>query len=196
MQVDQSAVTGESLALGKRRGDLVYQSSTIKRGDSFTAVTALGDSTYFGRSASLVNAASTGKGHLINVMDRIARNLLGLVILTILVAWISSFYRSKPIMKILNDTLAITIIGVSVGLPVVITTIMAVGAAYMAKRKAVVPNYRLLNHWLGWRSSALTNESLCTVMTDELPGTLTLLTGCPCRIWKMLVARREADESF
>ena len=82
-------------------------------------VTAIGHSIYFGRSASLVNVASTDKGHFPNVMDRIARNLLALVILAILVVWISSFYRLEPIMKILNYTLAITIIGVPVGLPAV-----------------------------------------------------------------------------
>ena len=101
-------------------------------------VTAIGHSIYFGRSASLVNVASTDKGHFPNVMDRIARNLLALVILAILVVWISSFYRLEPIMKILNYTLAITIIGVPVGLPAVVSTAMAVGAAYLAKRKASV----------------------------------------------------------
>ena len=66
----------------------------------------------------------------------------------------SAFYRSDSIVDLLNFTLAITIIGVPVGLPVcsppieyhtfanlfqaVVTTTMAVGAAYLAKKKAIV----------------------------------------------------------
>lgn len=64
--------------------------------------------------------------------------LLILVIFTNLIVWIASFYRSNPIDDILEFTLAITIIGVPVGLPAVVTTTMAVGAAYLAKKKAIV----------------------------------------------------------
>ena len=49
-----------------------------------------------------------------------------------------SFYRSDSIVLLLEFTLAITIIGVPVGLPAVVTTTMAVGAAYLAKKKAIV----------------------------------------------------------
>ena len=155
LQVDQSAITGESLAVRKFRDSLVYQSSTVKRGESSMVVTAIGDSTYVGRSAALVDAASTGKGHFTRVMDRIAHYLLAFVILTVFGVLISSFFRSAPLKKILNYTLAITIIGVPVGLPAVVTTTMAVGAAYLAKRKAIVQKLSAIESLAGV-------EILCT----------------------------------
>ena len=101
-------------------------------------ITATGDNTFVGRAAALVNAASSGTGHFTEVLNGIGTILLVLVIVTLLVVWVSSFYRSNPIVLILEFTLAITIIGVPVGLPAVVTTTMAVGAAYLAKKKAIV----------------------------------------------------------
>jgi H+-transporting ATPase len=138
MQIDQSAITGESLAVDKHTGDNVYQSSTIKRGEALMVVTAIGDSTYVGRSAALVNAASSGKGHFTKVLSDIGIALLALVVLTLIVVWVASFYRTKGIRSILTYTLAITIIGVPVGLPAVVTTTMAVGAMFLAKKQAIV----------------------------------------------------------
>jgi H+-transporting ATPase len=101
-------------------------------------VTATGDNTFVGRAAALVNQASGGTGHFTEVLNGIGTVLLILVIFTNLIVWISSFYRSNPIDDILEFTLAITIIGVPVGLPAVVTTTMAVGAAYLARKKAIV----------------------------------------------------------
>ena len=138
LQVDQSAITGESLAVDKHKGDTVYASSAVKRGDCFMVVTATGDSTFVGRAAALVNASAGATGHFTEVLNGIGTVLLILVIFTLLVVWIASFYRSQPITRILEYTLAITIIGVPVGLPAVVTTTMAVGAAYLAKKQAIV----------------------------------------------------------
>jgi H+-transporting ATPase len=101
-------------------------------------ITATGDNTFVGRAAALVNQASGGTGHFTEVLNGIGTVLLILVIFTNLIVWVSSFYRSNPIDDILEFTLAITIIGVPVGLPAVVTTTMAVGAAYLAKKKAIV----------------------------------------------------------
>lgn len=90
----------------------------------------------------MVSGAS-GKGHFEQVMDNIGTSLLILVMAWILTAWIGGFYRHIPIASpgeqtLLTYTLVLLIIGVPVGLPVVTTTTMAVGAAYLARKKAIV----------------------------------------------------------
>ena len=60
VQIDQSTITGESMAVTKRGrdGDIVYSSSTLKRGTALAVVTATGPHTFVGRAAMMaVNAA-------------------------------------------------------------------------------------------------------------------------------------------
>src|ERR1700761_2304085 len=162
LQVDQSAITGESLAVDKHVSDILYSSSSIKRGEAFMVVTATGDSTFVGRAASLVASASGGTGHFTEVLNGIGTILLVLVIFTLLIVWVSSFYRSNSIITILEFTLAITIVGVPVGLPAVVTTTMAVGAAYLAKKQAIVQ-----------KLSAIESLAGVEILCSDKTGTLT-----------------------
>lgn len=140
----------------------MFASSAVKRGECFIVITATGDSTFVGRAAALVNKASGGTGHFTEVLNGIGTVLLILVILTLLFVWVSSFYRSNPIVTILEYTLAITIIGVPVGLPAVVTTTMAVGAAYLAKKKAIVQ-----------KLSAIESLAGVEILCSDKTGTLT-----------------------
>ena len=161
LQIDQSSLTGESLAIDKHKNDTCYGSSAVKRGSCFMIVTATGDNTFVGRAAALVNAASSGTGHFTQVVHSIGAVLLTLVVFSLLGVWISGFYRSNDIVKILRHTLAITIIGVPVGLPAVVTTTMAVGAAYLAKKKAIVQKLSAIESLAGV-------QILCTDKTGTL----------------------------
>ncbi|KAK9369603.1 hypothetical protein V1509DRAFT_638735 [Lipomyces kononenkoae] len=162
LQVDQSAITGESLAVDKHKGDNCYASSSVKRGEAFMVITAIGDSTFVGRAAALVNKASAGTGHFTEVLNGIGTILLVLVIATLMVVWIACFYRSDPIVDILRFTLAVTVIGVPVGLPAVVTTTMAVGAAYLAEKQAIVQ-----------KLSAIESLAGVEILCSDKTGTLT-----------------------
>ncbi|PWI73705.1 Plasma membrane ATPase [Purpureocillium lilacinum] len=162
LQVDQSAITGESLAVDKHKGDNCFASSAVKRGEAFVVVTATGDNTFVGRAAALVSQSAGGTGHFTEVLNGIGTILLILVIVTLLVVWVSSFYRSNPIVDILRFTLAITIVGVPVGLPAVVTTTMAVGAAYLAKKQAIVQ-----------KLSAIESLAGVEILCSDKTGTLT-----------------------
>ncbi|KAI6249167.1 Plasma membrane ATPase [Erysiphe necator] len=187
LQVDQSALTGESLTVDKHRGDGCFASSCVKRGEAFMIIASTGDSTFVGRAATLVSQASSGTGHFTEVLNGIGKVLLILVILTLLVVWISSFYRSKPIVTILEYTLAITIIGVPVGLPAVVTTTMAVGAAYLAKKKAIVQKLSAIESLAGVqilctdKTGTLTKNKLSLADPFTVPGVEPddlMLTAC------------------
>ncbi|KAH7133380.1 hypothetical protein B0J13DRAFT_562249 [Dactylonectria estremocensis] len=162
LQVDQSAITGESLAVDKHKGDNCYASSAVKRGEAFVVVTSTGDNTFVGRAAALVSQSAGGTGHFTEVLNGIGTILLVLVIATLLIVWISSFYRSNGIVEILRFTLAITIVGVPVGLPAVVTTTMAVGAAYLAKKQAIVQ-----------KLSAIESLAGVEILCSDKTGTLT-----------------------
>ncbi|CCD24666.1 H(+)-exporting P2-type ATPase PMA1 NDAI_0D03520 [Naumovozyma dairenensis CBS 421] len=162
VQIDQSAITGESLAVDKHYGDQTFSSSTVKRGEAFMVITATGDNTFVGRAAALVNKAAGGQGHFTEVLNGIGIILLVLVIVTLLLVWTASFYRTDGIVRILRYTLGITIVGVPVGLPAVVTTTMAVGAAYLAKKQAIVQ-----------KLSAIESLAGVEILCSDKTGTLT-----------------------
>ena len=114
----------------------------VKTEQAFMVVTTIGDNTFVGRADTLVGQASGGQqDHFTNI----GIILLVLIIITLLLVWSTSFYRTDPIVTILRFTLGITIIGVPVGLPAVVTTTMAVAAQYLAKKKIIKRlNYRIL----------------------------------------------------
>ncbi|KAJ6097201.1 hypothetical protein N7499_001575 [Penicillium canescens] len=139
---DHSAITGESLAVDRYMGDMIFYTTGCKRGKAYAVVQTGARTSFVGRTATMVQSAK-GTGHFELVMDNIGTSLLILVMAWILAAWIGGFFRHIPIASpgqqtLLHYTLSLLIIGVPVGLPVVTTTTMAVGAAYLAKKKAIV----------------------------------------------------------
>jgi H+-transporting ATPase len=137
-------MTGESLAVDKYITDAVYYTTGCKRGKAFALVTHSAKMSFVGRTASLVSGAKD-QGHFKAIMNSIGTSLLVLVVGWILVAWIGGFFHHLGIATpetssntLLTYALILLVVGVPVGLPVVTTTTLAVGAAYLAKEKAIV----------------------------------------------------------
>lgn len=150
------------MAAEKAVGDTCYGGSGVKVGEAVMIVTATGDNTFVGRAAYLVNKASAGTGHFTEVLNGIGSILLALVVFTLLVVWTSCFFRSVDIKTILVYTLGITLIGVPVGLPAVVTTTMAVGAMFLGKKQAIVQ-----------KLSAIESLAGVDILCSDKTGTLT-----------------------
>ncbi|KAM0228991.1 hypothetical protein ACHAP5_011783 [Fusarium lateritium] len=86
--IDQSAITGESLAVEKYLGDIVYYTTGCKRGKSFGLVQTPANESFVGRTADLVQGAKD-QGHFKAIMNQIGTTLLVLVMFWILIAWMS-----------------------------------------------------------------------------------------------------------
>ncbi|KAL2004481.1 hypothetical protein VTN00DRAFT_3483 [Thermoascus crustaceus] len=166
--IDQSAITGESLAVDKYMGDVCYYTTGCKRGKAYSIVIASAKSSFVGKTAALVQGAKD-QGHFKAVMNQIGTTLLVLVMFWILAAWIGGFYHHLKIatpenssQNLLHFALILLIIGVPVGLPVVTTTTLAVGAAYLAKQKAIVQKLTAIESLAG-----------VDVLCSDKTGTLT-----------------------
>ncbi|EMC93693.1 hypothetical protein BAUCODRAFT_125525 [Baudoinia panamericana UAMH 10762] len=165
---DQSAITGESLAVDKFMGDVVYYTTGCKRGKAYAVCLTSAKFSFVGRTATLVQGAKD-QGHFKAIMNSIGTALLVLVMFWILAAWIGGFFRHLKIAtpsesdnNLLHWTLILFIIGVPVGLPVVTTTTLAVGAAYLAKQKAIVQKLTAIESLAG-----------VDVLCSDKTGTLT-----------------------
>ncbi|WFD19985.1 P-type H(+)-exporting transporter [Malassezia caprae] len=163
---DQSAITGESLAVDKHIGDKVFYTTGCKRGKAYVLVEEIAKQSFVGKTAALVTSSGDG-GHFQKVMSSIGTSLLVLVIVFVLVIWFAGFFRNIEIARpkennLLVYTLIFLIIGVPVGLPCVTTTTMAVGAAYLAKREAIVQKLTAIESLAG-----------VDVLCSDKTGTLT-----------------------
>ncbi|KAK0548071.1 hypothetical protein OC845_003766 [Tilletia horrida] len=163
---DQSAITGESLAVDKHVGDTVFYTTGCKRGKAYILCTDIAKQTFVGRTAALVLGGES-EGHFQKVMGSIGLTLLILVLVFVLAFWIGGFFRNVEIARpkennLLIYTLIFLIIGVPVGLPCVTTTTMAVGAAYLAKRQAIVQKLTAIESLAG-----------VDVLCSDKTGTLT-----------------------
>lgn len=143
LATDQSAITGESLAVDKYMCDTVYYTTGCKRGKAYAICLTSAKHSFVGRTAELVQGAKD-QGHFKAVMNSIGTTLLVLVMFWILASWIGGFFHHLMLAdpadsstNLLHYVLILFIIGVPVGLPVVTTTTLAVGAAYLAREKAI-----------------------------------------------------------
>jgi H+-transporting ATPase len=63
VEVDQSALTEESLPATRKSGEAVFSASIIRQGEIGALVYATGANTYFGKTAELVQEAQTSEPH-------------------------------------------------------------------------------------------------------------------------------------
>lgn len=74
--VDQSAITGESIPVTKKIGDVVWAGSNVRLGELRIRVTKVGDDTSLARIVHMVETAQTRRAPIQNYADRMATSLV------------------------------------------------------------------------------------------------------------------------
>ena len=75
LQIDQAALTGESLPAKKFSGNVAFSGSTVKQGEKEALVYATGENTFFGRAAALISGTHN-VANLQKIMTRIGGTCL------------------------------------------------------------------------------------------------------------------------
>jgi H+-transporting ATPase len=180
LSVDQSALTGESLPVEKKVGDIAYSGSIVKLGEMRALVTATGMSTYFGKTARLVEQAGT-VSHFQRAVLRIGNFLILCTVGLVAIILVDALYYHDPLIETLLFALILTVAAIPVALPAVLSVTMAVGAERLARLKAIVSRLVAIEELAGL-------DVLCADKT----GTLTqnkLTLGEPA-----LIGAADADE--
>ncbi|GAJ30427.1 plasma-membrane proton-efflux P-type ATPase [Acidomonas methanolica] len=162
LSVDQSALTGESLPVDKKAGDVAYSGSIARQGEVKAVVVSTGMNTYFGKTAHLVEQAGN-VSHFQRAVLRIGNFLIVVTIALVCFIAIVSLFRHDPIIDTFQFAMVLTIASIPVALPAVLSVTMAVGAERLARMKAVVSHLVAIEEMAGM-------DLLCTDKT----GTLTL----------------------
>ena len=137
VEVDQSALTGESLPVARKSGEAVFSGSIVRQGEIDALVYATGANTYFGKTAQLVQEAHT-VSHFQKAVLKIGNYLILLAAALVAVIIAVAIFRGDPILTTLQFALVLTIAAIPVAMPTVLSVTMAVGARLLAKKQAIV----------------------------------------------------------
>ena len=161
IEVDQSALTGESLPATHKSGEAVFSGSIIRTGEIDALVYATGQNTYFGRTAQLVQGVQTAS-HFQRAVLKIGNYLIILAVALVTVIIAVAIFRGDPILTTLQFALVLTVAAIPVAMPTVLSVTMAVGARLLAKKEAIVT-----------RLAAIEELAGVDVLCSDKTGTLT-----------------------
>ncbi|MDX1531845.1 MAG: HAD-IC family P-type ATPase, partial [Rhodothermales bacterium] len=174
LQADESALTGESVPVGKRaepvlagaplaeRASMLYKGTAVTRGAGLGVVVGTGMATELGAISALVDAAEDGATPLEERLDRLGRRLIGVALAVAAFVTGSGVLAGKDLFLMIETGIALAVAAVPEGLPVVATIALARGVHRMARRNA------LLNRL----AAVETLGSTGVILTDKT-GTLT-----------------------
>jgi H+-transporting ATPase len=160
VEVDQSALTGESLPVERKHGDLVYSGSIIRQGESNACVSATGPETYFGKTARLVEEAQI-VSHFQRAVLKIGDYLIVIAIALVVLILAVALFRHEAMLTTLKFALVLTVASIPVAMPTVLSVTMAVGARLLAQKQAIVSRLAAIEELAGM-------DILCSDKTGTL----------------------------
>lgn len=174
LQIDESALTGESVPVQKHvdlvalhailaeRGNSAYAGTMVTRGRGQGVVWATGDRTETGRIAEMTATATTLATPLTRKIARFSRLLTVLILVFSAATFLLGIWRDQPVSTMFMAAIALAVSAIPEGLPVAVTITLAVGVARMARRRAIVR-----------RLPAVEALGSTTVICTDKTGTLT-----------------------
>ncbi len=161
--VDQSALTGESLPVEKKKDDIAYSNSIVKQGEIIGIVVNTGVNTYFGKTVALVaKAEREQRSHFQKMVIKVGNFLILVTVAMIaIILWHGFTHHENPY-ELIVFSLVLTVSAIPVALPTVLTVTMAIGAMNLAKKQAIVS-----------RLAAIEELAGMDVLCSDKTGTLT-----------------------
>jgi len=176
--LDESALTGESLPVEKHISDIAYSGSIVRQGEMNASVVATGITTFFGKTAKLVEEAKTGS-HFQKAVIRIGNYLIALAVIMVSTMFVVTLFRAANPIEILQFALVLIVAAIPVAMPAVLTVTMAIGAVALAKKEAIVSKLVAIEEMAGVdvlcsdKTGTITKNEL-TVVTAQIFGKFTL----------------------
>lgn len=184
LDIDESSLTGESVAVAKHTGilpentevaerrNMVFMGTHIVNGHGEGLVVAIGMDTEFGRIAGLTGTIKETRTGLQKHLALLARQLGAMALAIAAAVFLIGWLGGHDIVQMAMTGISLAVAAVPEGLPAVVTITLALGMGAMARKKA------LLRHL----QAAETLGAVSVICTDKT-GTLTKNEMIVQKIW-------------
>jgi Ca2+-transporting ATPase len=174
LQIDESALTGESVPVEKaaeklaeetvlaERANMAYTSTLVTYGTGAALVVATGDRSEIGQINELIGSAEVLETPLTRRINELSHLLLKVILVLAGLVALAILLRGEPPVAVLLSAVALAVGAIPEGLPAVVTATLALGVSRLARRQAIVR-----------KLPAVETLGSTTVICSDKTGTLT-----------------------
>jgi Ca2+-transporting ATPase len=188
LEIDESALTGESLPVAKGtdpvpgvgtplgdRTDMVYMNTNVTRGTGEFVITETGMATEVGHISGMLAGQQAVKTPLTRQMDRLTGQILVIAGIALVASMALNLARGETFVAVFNAAVAFAIAAIPVGLPTVVTTILAWGTQRLAKAGAIMK--RLPSTETLGSTSAINSDKTGTLTMNQMTAVQVTAAG-------------------
>eukprot|EP00026_Physarum_polycephalum_P001399 Phypoly_transcript_01400.p1 GENE.Phypoly_transcript_01400~~Phypoly_transcript_01400.p1 ORF type:complete len:1065 (+),score=187.59 Phypoly_transcript_01400:116-3310(+) len=163
IDVDESAMTGESLPVTLHEREMAKMGGTVARGETHATVVLTGKDTFFGKTASMLGETNE-RSNLQNLLIKIMIVLCCLAFLLVLTAFIYLLAKKNSVKLKSAASFAVVVIVASIpmAIEIVTTTTLAIGSKVLSHHGAIVS-----------RLAAIDDLAGLNMLCSDKTGTLT-----------------------
>ncbi|BAY92656.1 MULTISPECIES: cation-translocating P-type ATPase [unclassified Tolypothrix] len=174
LQVDESALTGESVPVEKttaslavdtplaERNNMAYAGSFVSFGQAEGMVVAIADATETGRISQLIESSTGLKTPLTRNIDKLSKTLLYAILGLAALTFAVGLGQGESWIDVFKAAVALVVSAIPEGLPAIVTVILSIGVSRMARRNAIIR-----------KLPAVETLGSTTVICSDKTGTLT-----------------------
>jgi cation-transporting P-type ATPase F len=174
LQVDESALTGESVPVQKSvealppdtvladRRNMAYAGTLITYGQGRGVVVATADQTASGQIAEMISEAADLATPLTRKIAHFSRLLLYVISALAALTFLVGILRREPVLDMFMASVALAVGMIPEGLPAAVTITLAIGVKRLARRRAIIR-----------RLPAVETLGSTTVICSDKTGTMT-----------------------
>lgn len=150
VQIDESALTGESLPVEKQidklntdttlaeRANMLYKGTYSTKGNGYMVVTTTGMDTELGNIARMVQSADQAATPLEKKLENFSKKLIWITVALVVVIFAAGLLNGHKFIEMLETSIALAVAAIPEGLPIVATMALAQGMMKMAKYNVIV----------------------------------------------------------